>query len=48
MKPKWLTLTPLLLTPVALLEAEAAEEESLEDKVVVEEHLALVVHTALF
>ena len=46
MKPKWLTLTPLLLTPVALLEAEAAEEEILEE--VIEVYLALVHHTALF
>ena len=31
-KPKWLTLTPQkLLTPDVLLEAEDAEEETLED-----------------
>ena len=47
MKPKWLTLTPLLLTPVALLKAEAAEEEILDEVVEVEVHLELVVHTAL-
>ena len=48
MKPKWLTLTPLLLTPVALLEAEAAEEEILEEVVEVRVYLELVLHTALF
>ena len=37
-----------LLTADALLEAEAAEEEILEEVVEVEVYLALVLHTALF
>ena len=48
MKSKWLTLTPLLLTPFALLGAEAAEEEILGEAVEVQVYLELVLHTALF